>query len=530
MATFHQMARESDFSVEGVALSGIAAQNLADSANIPSQTIARFLWRLEQGTHQLNERSILVMDEASMVGSRDMAAIVSHVKCQGAKLVLIGDPEQLPAIAAGGAFRAMRETLGFCALTTVHRQQEAWQQEATRDFAAAETAQGLKAYLTYHHVHTFETSATALDSMVERWAAHRWNAPEQSQLLLAYTKEAVATLNERARDCLKDNGELGVSHLVQTERGLREFASGDRVYFLKNNQALGVCNGTLGTIEEVDKKQATIRLDGDNAAHSIVTVNFKDYAHLDYGYAATVYKAQGVTVDRAHVLASPYFDRHSTYVAMSRHRKQADLYVGRDQFPHDKALFDTLSRARPKTMSWDYDASLQHLDKSITDVQAELQHADNTPTRDSQAPYDPAMEARFQALHQEQTRLDDFKAQFEAEHPERAAQLSAQSRSPLEQKVHDTVNAIYELQQTILSGQTAAVRDKAAHQLSQTVQQLSKDDTLRAQVIAHAPKIKETIKAHQCEPSRQVGLKPARTHAPSKTSHHGPELDGGLSL
>jgi hypothetical protein len=97
---------------------------------------------------------------------------------------------------------------------------------------------------------------------------------------------------------------------VKAERGAREFASGDRIMFLKNERGLGVKNGTLGKVERVSPEHMAVRLDDGRS----VAFDLKDYAHVDHGYAATIHKSQGVTVDRAHVLATPGMDRHSAYV------------------------------------------------------------------------------------------------------------------------------------------------------------------------------------------------------------------------
>ena len=120
---------------------------------------------------------------------------------------------------------------------------------------------------------------------------------------------------------------------MATERGAREFAAGDRVYFLRNERRLGVKNGTLGTVERIEGHvpgqgdRLAVRLDDGRS----VGFDVKDYAHIDHGYAATVHKSQGVTVDRTHVLATSHMDRHAAYVGLSRHRERVDLHWSEDQ-------------------------------------------------------------------------------------------------------------------------------------------------------------------------------------------------------
>ena len=149
----------------------------------------------------------------------------------------------------------------------------------------------------------------------------------------------------------REAGDLGEEVRLTAERGERHFASGDRVMFLQNERGLGVKNGTLATIEQVSTQSMSVRTDdGRN-----VSFDVKDYNRIDHGYAATIHKAQGMTVDRTHVLATPGMDAHSSYVALSRHRDGVDLHYGRDDFANQDRLARTLSRNRSKDMASDYE-------------------------------------------------------------------------------------------------------------------------------------------------------------------------------
>ena len=177
-------------------------------------------------------------------------------------------------------------------------------------------------------------------------------------MILAYTRADVAELNRLARERLRAAGELGEEHREATERGERAFAAGDRLMFLKNERGLGVKNGTLGTVEGIEAGggRLAVRLDGAGADGSAWPVRFelRDYAHVDHGYAVTIHKAQGVTVDRAHVLASGFIDRHAAYVALTRHREGMSLHYGRGEFSDGQRLARALGRERLKDTSLDY--------------------------------------------------------------------------------------------------------------------------------------------------------------------------------
>ena len=198
-------------------------------------------------------------------------------------------------------------------------------------------------------------------------------------MILAYTRADVAALNGLARERLRVAGDLGPDQVVQTQRGERAFAGGDRLMFLRNERKLGadpggrggvaVKNGTLGTVLAVEAggERLTVRLDGaggparsgagqegGSAGSPVVTFSLREYEHVDHGYAATIHKAQGVTVDRAHVLASEHMDRHAAYVALTRHRDGVALHWSAEALGDRTGLGRTLGRERLKDTSLDY--------------------------------------------------------------------------------------------------------------------------------------------------------------------------------
>lgn len=339
------------YEVRGVALSGIAAENLESGSGIASRTIASMEHGWGQGRDLLTARDVLLIDEAGMVGTRQLERVLSHAADAGAKVVLVGDPQQLQSIEAGAAFRSIHEHHGGAEIGEVRRQREDWQRDATRELATGRTGDAIHAYDTHGMVHAAPTREQARDGLIDRWDRDRQASPDKSRIILTHTNDEVRALNEGARERMRDAGNLGEDVRVTVERGARSFAAGDRVMFLQNERGLGVKNGTLGTIEQVSERSMSVRTDdGRN-----VSFDFKDYNKIDHGYAATIHKAQGMTVDRTHVLATPGLDAHGSYVALSRHRDGMDLHYGRDDFASQDRLVRTLSRDRAKDMASDYE-------------------------------------------------------------------------------------------------------------------------------------------------------------------------------
>src|SRR3954449_11313513 len=203
-------------------------------------------------------------------------------------------------------------------------------------------------------VHAHATKDEAKAALVAGWDAARQAEPERSQVILASTRADVRDLNELARTKVRVAGELGADRTLTTEQGERTFAAGDRVMFLRNERSLEVKNGTLGTLERLEGSSLTVRLDG--ADRRAVSFDLKDYAHVDHGYAATIHKAQGITVDRAHVLASSFMDRHAAYVGLTRHREGVELHWAREDMRDRAGLDRVLSRERAKDTTLDYQA------------------------------------------------------------------------------------------------------------------------------------------------------------------------------
>jgi Ti-type conjugative transfer relaxase TraA len=340
------------YQVRGAALSGIAAESLEAGSGIGSRTIASLEHGWAQGRDVLTARDVLVIDEAGMIGSRQMERVLSAADLAGAKVVLVGDAEQLQAIEAGAAFRALTERHGAAEITEIRRQREDWQREATRELATGRTGAALDRYEAAGMVSAHETREAACGALVDGWDAVRQTRPEASQVMLAHTRADVAELNQLARGRMRDAGALGADQVVQTERGARAFAAGDRVMFLRNERSMGVKNGTLGTVEWIDGAALAVRLDG--ADRREVRFDLKDYAQIDHGYASTIHKSQGVTVDHGHLLASDGLDRHAAYVGMSRHRETLAVRYGADDFKDRDQLVRTLGRERAKDTTLDY--------------------------------------------------------------------------------------------------------------------------------------------------------------------------------
>ena len=338
--------------VVGGALSGRAAADLGEGAGLSeSRTLASWEHAWGRGESRLGRRDVLVIDEASLVGTRQMGRVLQEAERGGAKVVLVGDTRQLQAIEAGSPMRALGQVAGRAELRDIRRQSLPWQRQASAALASGDIGAALAAY--HQDVHRHKTRGSAPAAIAEAWVARERGdsgARGGSQVALTHRRRDVASLNEAIREARREAGLLAGSAkevAVETPRGQRAMALGDRVCFLRNDRRLGVYNGTTGTVEGAREGALEVRLDGGRS----VTVLLSRYRDLDYGYALTVHRAQGVTVDHAHVWATPGLDRHAAYVAMTRHRQGLSVHAEQPDFSARGGLEASLSRSRPKGMA-----------------------------------------------------------------------------------------------------------------------------------------------------------------------------------
>ncbi len=323
-STLFAVAREvweaQGLSVHGGALSGKAAQGLAHATGIASTTLHRLLWELETGDRVLNARSVLLLDEASMIGTRQLAKIVGHCAEAGASLILCGDARQLQAIELGGLFAELSDRCHAARLTEIKRQREEWARQAVKDFAFGRAEDALFAYQARGLLTETKHMVTATDRLLADWQREALT-DLPSSVMLAGTVQDVAELNRRAQAERMELGQLGTFGI---KVGSDVFFPGDRVLFTRNSLSLGVFNGDLGTVLAASHDQVTVRLDDARE----IAINVQEYPYVRLGYALTTHKAQGMTVERTYILTSGSMtDREMAYVQASRARGVTRWYV-----------------------------------------------------------------------------------------------------------------------------------------------------------------------------------------------------------
>lgn len=322
------------FHVIGAAVAKAAADNLAREAKMQTSTIARILSDIERGRKVLTHNTVLIVDEAGQVGTRQLGALAKYARKHGSKLVLVGDDKQLDAIQHGGMLRYLSrpDVMGTSRITTIRRQREPWARQTVADLRDGNAHAALSSLDQRGLLFFSADQQSACESLVEQWKGHSELEPERTSLVLAQQWKDVEKLSNLIREVYRSNNRLGsrcvsLNCIVGKREQKLDFAEGDRVRFTYNDYSKGLTNGVLGEmvrIKELADGDIQFVVKDDTGINR--TFLHSEYCDADgrlqmiHAYACTVYASQGLTVDETFVLHDVQMDRASGYVAGSRHR------------------------------------------------------------------------------------------------------------------------------------------------------------------------------------------------------------------
>jgi ATP-dependent exoDNAse (exonuclease V) alpha subunit len=388
--------KEAGYTVIGSSLSAMAADNLGREADIHATTLHRwiYLWEryqsaqekflsfdsvMEEGVFKqldwyqdlkrfegsaLTNKTVMIVDEAGMVGTRLWNELLAHVKASGAKLIAVGDDNQFKAIEAGDFFRELKTQAAasntLFELNTIYRQRHEWMKDASMNLANLEVGDALRAYEQQGHIHETSRENLAHDIAVA-YVNSAKNA--QASIVLAFTRAQVEELNQAIRNQLKQEGLLPQKDTIFVND--KSFAIGDKIVFLENDKAHAgrtrltitdadgivkegeyIKNGTQGKIRYINPDGSIQVQVSENLYTSITCLStstpkvaigqpapefLREYGYtaIDHGYAVTTHKAQGQTVDHVLIAASKNMDAKGLYVAMTRHRENVELFYAK---------------------------------------------------------------------------------------------------------------------------------------------------------------------------------------------------------
>jgi conjugative relaxase-like TrwC/TraI family protein len=345
--------------VRGAALAAIAARVLTDSAGIPAVSLQRLLNHLDPTLDQHSDRGfglpaggVLIVDEAGMVGTRTLYRLLVATGQAGTKLVLVGDPRQLPEIDAGGLFATLARRLPSSHLEANQRQSAKWEQRALRHLRDGDVTKALRAYDRRGRLRITDTVEDLTDQLLADYEKHLTSHRPEQVLVIASSRRDARRLNALLRHRLLADGRLGNDELhvplhIQGNRsggqsdvaaaGSRGFRVGEQVLVTVNDYPRGLLNGCRGTVTTLDHDQRALTVRLDDGRHVHLDRGYLQTGQLTHGYALTAHKAQGTTVDVALLWGTQVLTRETGYVAMSRGRESNTLYSTWDLLRQDAA-------------------------------------------------------------------------------------------------------------------------------------------------------------------------------------------------
>ncbi|WP_061026761.1 MobF family relaxase [Bradyrhizobium sp. CCH5-F6] len=379
------------------------ANLLGDDLGIEARATASWIARLKAGEKVLDHRTVMIADEAGLLSSRDMHALLSAVSKAGAKMILVGDRRQLQPIGGPGLDLVAR-AVDAARVNNIVRQREPWAREAISAFGMGRAAPALEAFATRGLVIEANGAKAAVAEVLDSAEQIQARDPGASALILAKTNAAVAAISQAARERLKTSGIIRgpeVSFTAATPSGRSTqiaLAAGDRIRFLVRDDKLGVVNGSTATVIKVSEVVAPLvetnriiveaEIGGQRIAFDPMRLaDTQGRPRLGWAYAATVYGSQGLTVDHAVVYLDHSYNRHDVYVATSRARERTTLVVDAksidrrlaSELPFDQQrdglvfsasqrqswLAERLSRASPKISTLDVIESSRPLQRQL---------------------------------------------------------------------------------------------------------------------------------------------------------------------
>jgi Ti-type conjugative transfer relaxase TraA len=361
MAAIREAYEAEGCHVVGMAWTNAVVQDMAASGFEKTTTIAAEIMRQNAGRGAWDSDTVLMVDEAAMLSTRHLAEVMTRAQDAGAKLILVGDEKQLASIEAGGMFGALREEHGAAELHTVRRVQDEDQKAAFNQMHRGDFRAALDVFEARGAIHWQAGEDATRAALVEKYAADSAADPGKTRFVFAYTNAEVAELNAAIRTTRQARGELGEDHVLQTKDGPAAFAEGDRVQFTggawsRDDKAAGLVNGMVGIVQQIEDERMTVRLDVQDRHGRDRVVSFTvgenaeagEFNAIRHGYAGTIYKGQGRTLDETYVLHSKHWRAASSYVALTRHREDVAVFVDKEAAPTLDRLAHQIARVEEK--------------------------------------------------------------------------------------------------------------------------------------------------------------------------------------
>lgn len=356
MEAFREAYKQQGKAVIGAAPTGAAAYNLEKEAGIKSYTIDSLCFQEQKMDKAQLKGGLLIVDEAGMLDAKRDAAISEFAEKHEMKILRVGDPDQIKPVGHGDPFaqkiQEEQEKGGqnLVVLDKIYRQKEEKYRDVTLKAAIGKTVESLEQAKKNGWVKEITARGERIQAAAKEYLEDRKNG--KNTLLVTESNALKNRLNKEIRYTLQKEGVLDKDGIKIETRGTdgkktgeKEFVRGDVIQFLRNDKQIGIMNGQIGQIQKIDAQKNIMSV---KVGDEIKKLNYKKYNYLDHGYATTIHKSQGQTVDRVIYLhdtkkSSSMTTQNLYYVAISRGREGMTIYT--DNFAKMK---EKVSQAQQK--------------------------------------------------------------------------------------------------------------------------------------------------------------------------------------
>jgi Ti-type conjugative transfer relaxase TraA len=347
VAAIRTAYEDAGYNVIGLAPTNAVAQDMGRDGFQKAATVHSEVFALNNQRTQWDRWTVVIVDEAAMLDTKMMATVTEHAYDAGAKLILVGDDRQLSSIERGGMYGTLKDRYGAAALTEVTRQYKQEDRRAAAMMAEGNFADAIAIYEKKGEITWTRTQEEARAQLVRRWTADTEASPEKSRFVFAYTNVDVDALNKDIREVQRRRGVLGEDgREFETAHGKADFAAGDRLQFTTTDKKQGIFNGAAGQVVAIEGSAITVQLDGKQQKQ--LTFDGDEFKGFRHGYAGTIYKGQGRTLDQTYLYHSEHWRSAASYVALTRHRDKAEMFVARNTAADPEQLARQMARVEER--------------------------------------------------------------------------------------------------------------------------------------------------------------------------------------
>lgn len=324
------IAESCGVNVIGVAPTHKAKIELTKIGYEKTETVKGLLFKMYNGRFHLPKGSLIVVDEAGMVGNDDYKELLRIAASRKCNVILSGDERQLASVSRGGMFEVLADKYGSSTILNIKRQKEEWARSVAQDLSSGRVTSAIKTMLENKRIIEHSSREEAMYDLLQDWSTR--NSAIGDRLILAVKNKDVAALNHGARQHLKVDRRLkGREYSIAGNH----YMKGDRILITQTNKELGLCNGDRAKILEISKDRVLLRMRGDkpeseewaNDNARYVEFNPSEYSGFRHGYATTVFKSQGASIKDVYIFHDGYAGIRNSYVALSRCVEDMRLYI-----------------------------------------------------------------------------------------------------------------------------------------------------------------------------------------------------------